>query len=419
MSILKKTLLGGAGILLIGIIALIAWLMSDIDKFDDSEFLPEAPLAVPESENAFYDLEKIHEEFLRAKTDEGIPLAELVSEEEKNRAQILELKFVQELPEALENAFQKKYFQGKAAKSFIEDNPLLSTYRNLIRLLAVSAKEEWQKGNEKGALKCFRIAEELTCRFGAQAKSMIEILVAVAMHGVTDRAILKILNSGDLNASTVQLPKVLRDRKYLAGQLQVGLQWEYKLLFELMPQQSGIASFLYSENMTKKFWIDVVKPAFDILSQEPLFFPQKEVKKADLKGRKLKPKSILEIRNMGGKMLLAIALPAIDSAVFQIMNSFVRQDLLKLRTALELHKFKHGRYPEELRGLDSEIMVDFPKDPWSNYRDDYLYNFAEGKLYSISQNYVDDGGRFTTKYSDEVRVLSRATPDLGMCFGEK
>ncbi|MCH2205827.1 MAG: hypothetical protein MK132_08150 [Lentisphaerales bacterium] len=248
---------------------------------------------------------------------------------------------------------------------------------------------------------------------------MIEILVAVAMHGVTDRAILKILNSGDLNASTVQLPKVLRDRKYLAGQLQVGLQWEYKLLFELMPQQSGIASFLYSENMTKKFWIDVVKPAFDILSQEPLFFPQKEVIKADLKGRKLKPKSILEIRNMGGKMLLAIALPAIDSAVFQIMNSFVRQDLLKLRTALELHKFKHGRYPEELRGLDSEIMVDFPKDPWSNYRDDYLYNFAEGKLYSISQNYVDDGGRFTTKYSDEVRVLSRATPDLGMCFGEK
>ena len=139
----------------------------------------------------------------------------------------------------------------------------------------------------------------------------------------------------------------------------------------------------------------------------------KQPKKIAKKVRKYK-QDIFQSRNTMGRIFMAIMIPAVGLIAKKVKECYIRQDLIEIRIALELHRLQHGKYPEKLQDMaQSETL---PKDPWSNYKEDYRYNLAKKKLYSISIDLKDDSGVINPlkTYGAAQANFNSGAPDYGL-----
>ena len=86
------------------------------------------------------------------------------------------------------------------------------------------------------------------------------------------------------------------------------------------------------------------------------------------------------------------SLSAVSGAARMCERMVVRNDLLRLRVALELFRFKCGAYPEQLTDLSPSLIAKLPNDVFSGGPFKYRRDAAGYTLYSVGENGRDDGG---------------------------
>jgi len=103
--------------------------------------------------------------------------------------------------------------------------------------------------------------------------------------------------------------------------------------------------------------------------------------------------------NSLGKLLYAIMAPALEKTLERKCET--EGDIAAARTiaALHLYKLEHGAFPAELAALVPGYVNSVPLDPFSCQP--FLYNPAEGIIYSVGKNMSDDGGSRRNLTSEE------------------
>ncbi len=88
----------------------------------------------------------------------------------------------------------------------------------------------------------------------------------------------------------------------------------------------------------------------------------------------------------------AILLPALE----RIFDSFAYPEAsagcARTGVALELHRLRHGHYPEALSGLAPEFLPEVPLDPFDGQPLRYVNSDERVAVYSVGENLQDDGG---------------------------
>ncbi|WDE95714.1 hypothetical protein PQO03_08295 [Lentisphaera profundi] len=110
---------------------------------------------------------------------------------------------------------------------------------------------------------------------------------------------------------------------------------------------------------------------------------------------------------------MAMVLPALGTAIKKVKECYIRKDLVQIRIALEIHCQQEGSYPQVLNDLSPNLFKELPQDPWTNYNENYHYNFEKNGLYSVGSNCLDDGGDIKTN-----RTLNSSSKDYGLYLNE-
>lgn len=410
----KKIVLTFIVLIFLILASFILWYSNDIKKVDDSLYLPEKPTKIQAQDNSFYDLEQLRKEFDAVHLKGGLKLSDALQESQYDQL-IIEADFTQDLPQKLALILKEKIFQEKEINSYMDNLPHLTYYRSFAKLMKILAIHQWESGDKSSAIKNLYLIDKLATTLGSQSKTIISLLVASAIHSIADQAKLHIINTGSASYSELVAFQTIMPRDYLQRQMKVALQSEYKLLFNHLNNEiKGIKSLGYCENRTKAFWINLMTPLFKALDKEKLYVKKNLTNEFDAKIRKYKA-DVFHSRNTLGRIYIAMLVPALSKMLSKIKETQIRNDLIPIRASLEMYRQKHGNLPKSLDELKSEFVL--PKDPWSNYQDNYCYDLKNLKLYSIGHNYIDDKGDFTRYSSDENNTSFKyGAKDYGLIF---
>jgi len=108
-----------------------------------------------------------------------------------------------------------------------------------------------------------------------------------------------------------------------------------------------------------------------------------------------------------GRVLAAMLVPAIQSSRIAEANAQVQLDLADIGLAIEHWIHGHGAPPPELASLVPEYLAAVPLDPFdpSGSPIRYATQDAAWRVYSVGENFTDDGGRIPVRFPGRQKVL--------------
>lgn len=95
--------------------------------------------------------------------------------------------------------------------------------------------------------------------------------------------------------------------------------------------------------------------------------------------------------NSVGRILCTTLLPVMEKTPAKKFQFQAQVVALRLKVALRLYELKHGRLPDGLEALVPEFLPELPADPFGGQP--FRYSKDEKKLWSVSSNLADDGGK--------------------------
>jgi hypothetical protein len=99
--------------------------------------------------------------------------------------------------------------------------------------------------------------------------------------------------------------------------------------------------------------------------------------------------------NGAGIKLIHTILPAVGDITDTFARQIVKLDLVRLRVAMERYRRTKGLWPTSLEALVPGFINAVPVDRMDGEK--VRYNFTKLKIYSIGQDFVDNGGEAKNK----------------------
>lgn len=114
-------------------------------------------------------------------------------------------------------------------------------------------------------------------------------------------------------------------------------------------------------------------------------------------------------------MPLVLLMPAVSGASRNAELSMQRRDAMLVAIALELHRRRHGAWPQSLNELVPVLLPSIPTDRFDGRPLKYVVRDGTAFVYSVGANRVDDGGEppppIAHDGSPDWRLVTRWYPD--------
>lgn len=323
---------------------------------------------------------------------------------------------------------QKYYYpivanqRGSLPSLISSDLRFVQIYRDLARAFVIRANQSLQQG-DFAAWKNDVFVAYFIGAMASKGTTLVEMLVAIAIDSIANRAVISAAMSGSLNAEQLQqmqdeiasLPRITGLVKYVKhGERLTGLD----AIGAIARHGVGVMGNSSDLSYVPKFaWnaVDMNEAAKELarnydklgelasiddprkrneafaeweadMGKEQANIPTEMVTSLVL-GRKAKGKCMGKIL---GNMLMP-AMIAVDAAYSRYASE---HDMVKILLALESYKLDNGIYPNSLDKLAPQYLAEVPVDSYSNtpFSFERSEDTSSFKLYSFGKNWVDDGG---------------------------
>jgi len=110
--------------------------------------------------------------------------------------------------------------------------------------------------------------------------------------------------------------------------------------------------------------------------------------------------------NFEGIRMIRLAIPAFEKIIESVDLLQVEEDLTHLLVGLKIYESKHGTLPSHLAQLSPDIIPVLPFDHFS--RKFYQYDRDKRRIWSVGNDFVNDGGLDLNEGSPELLVKNMA-----------
>jgi hypothetical protein len=321
--------------------------------------------------------------------------------------------------------------------------PMVQAHRDAARALAARAmlrlgagriEEAWQD-----TLACHRLS-----RLTSQGGTIIELLVAIAIDGITCRAERAILAQANLTAAQARqtyddlgrlppLPKManaidLGERYMFLDCVQMladrGLAQLGSMVGGRPEDSSALGGLLSAAGAVVIDWDVILRMGnswydrFVAAQRKPTRAERLaamneldgEIRKLAANAKDLKSLAWSMLGGPGravseriGQILIALLMPALNAATEAEERGAEDFEVVRLGFLLAAYRAENGKYPAELTDLTPKYIASVPLDPFSGRRLIYKRQAGGYVLYSVGVNGKDDGG---LGYDDRGQALS-------------
>jgi hypothetical protein len=332
--------------------------------------------------------------------------------------------------------------------------------REAMRCLSVRAM--WHVGEKRfdPAWQDVRAIHGLARSF-SRSPSLTEQMVGLAMEGVAEDLIITLLHEG--RPSVAQALEVQREFARFGGFAMLSSTFAIERisgLSMLVDSQSGGAGAIFSQtgsllrtgdddeffsNLLNRVsmdwnvalrdwnsWWDRIAAAVEIsdANTQEAAFAQIEADLAkvdDRLARKSEWVGAIFSRparsNLVSHAVARLFTPGITQARFTEERANASLELLRVATALAVHRARHGNYPESLKELVPEVLTELPVDALTGARYIYKHDGAGYLLYDLGKDGSDDSGSNIAyrifegrqlddyHYTENEAMLKRIPPD--------
>ena len=155
---------------------------------------------------------------------------------------------------------------------------------------------------------------------------------------------------------------------------------------ELLRRSWATAGLAFKPNETRRLFAEAFRTAIENVPRP--YAEVQEIERPWVPHRSL-VRNILSA-NIGGKMLCAILLPAVNSVIEEKVRAETDLAVTRALLAMKAFKVEKGRLPETLGELVPEYLDAVPLDDFDGKP--LRYNAEKKVIYSVGKDLVDDGG---------------------------
>ena len=415
---MKKAFLIIAGVFLalclvgvLGIAALLRTMPKDIGTFNDSALRRPAE-SLPEDQNAF-TLYLAAAEAMQRPDDEDRFIRILGGEDWDSDFVRSILVSNAECFEHVRHGNRLERCLAPRLESFDALMPHLAHWRAIARLFSVKADYHQRQGQPEEALAAVSDLLQFAYLLEADAVSIIHYLVGTALREMALHRVRGLIWSGIPDERLLlQLCEALGEHPPSTQGLVSAMQGEYETFANLIeamaageiPEDEGPPIPDWLGRLGMRYFIhpnrskrDMAMFIEEIIDQVERPYAQthltdfeawSEAFEQTLENARGLAK--LRVPNIGGTLLVLIAMPSNQRSAKRRCNSQVSHRATLLIAALHAFRAGNGRFPQTLDELVPGILPEIPLDPYDGKV--MRYSHEKGIVYSVGENLVDSGG---------------------------
>jgi len=388
-------------LIIVIVISLVLFLTWDEDPPNDGD-LRLARLNIPDDENAFTWYEKAREKL--AYTDDEQDKLNVILEPEDQApgpdVWTLAADVVDRNAEVFDliargNACEQ--IQAPEVTRFTDELPYLGKWRTMARLMSIRAELLSREGKHREALEQAMAGVRFGHKTGQCQGPVICWLVGVACKKIGYRRVHQLIAKTPLDDTDLQkADSLLAPLETTADDLINSFRVEYVVnvntVDDVMAGRYGPIGGkkrlpILLPNQTKRLFADHARTMIRNVSRNPAQYERSEAGRMLDEFSKRNP---IAYRNIGGKMLIGMVLPAMGGVAKESLDERVWNRLTRLLIAIRRYHLATGGLPESLDKLVPQYIDAVPVDLFDGKP--IRYDPAKKIIYSIGTDCEDNGG---------------------------
>jgi hypothetical protein len=322
----------------------------------------------------------------------------------------------QKLLEAFEAGFRQEIFKFDQPISPATLVPEVGDFRRFVQTKVLEARIAELAGRPGDALQGLLELESNIVKYAGSGGGLINMLTAIACAQVLNEAVEDLLAHATLEVQALKAAQRNYDiGEWLTSSAQIAFRYEFhfacnsidlildspeQLMGDFTQEKSLIAKWKNRKNRARMDYLFKVNQTkndfFRVYAEIIRELPEPTVKREFTSFEQLTAEVSQEgyqrflTRNVVGRLLTAILLPAIDRVVERVDIIQARCSASRLAIGLKAYYIDHQELPDRLGDLMPDYIHAIPVDSFDG--ESLRYDKEQAIIYSVGSDFIDRGG---------------------------